>query len=786
MLIFILEAVFRSLLMAMVVWGAIRVFRVEAVLAQKVALTLLLAGVGIMPFVMHARWLTFDKALQIPLLRAAPSVAQQGPQIEPTTVIRSNNSPQVVLAQTSKSESTPSAALTSVGNHGDLLLASPGMIGDRQAVAHAINSSVNNDAALLMLERPSALSQPVTSSAWPWQRVASTARIVYLAGVALLLARTLLGLATAFRLWRRAQPLDGANIDAAGSIAVRTSRELTTPVTIGSTVLLPSDWITWDKAKLRIVLAHEQAHVRQADFYLQLLSTLYVAFTWFSPLGWWLQRKLSELGEALSDRAGIEQAPNAASYAHILLEFAAKPRPIVPFAGVAMARSSNLSKRIDRILNDHRFRLSFFGGRSHALVFAGVVPLALFAVIGLVRIVPVVEAAQAQSASDAGSQASGQASSTATSDGNTQVKQDVSVQEPSGSDAVVAPIPPPAPSAPVESQAAPRAPEPPAPAPEADTPQAPEPPAQPNKRHSDSYSYSNDDKESFAIVHGDDNKITMSGHSGKDLQKAREKVHGDFIWFEKDGKSYVITDPAILAQSQSLMRPNESLNHQQEALSGRMRDLSKRMAELNSNNKVHTEAMAHLQAQLGAKQGDINRQMSRFNRDIARMNFDSPEMKKDMAELNAEIAKAQLDTPEMKKEMAEMSAEIAKEQLDSPEMKKQMTELNARLAELQGDRFKKLTEDLSKKINAEALSDLQEKIGDIQGSIGDIQGTIGEEMGKFGEQQGKLGEQMGKLGEQMGRIGEQQGREAEDASRKVKSLIDKAYKEGKAKPVDAQ
>ena len=32
------------------------------------------------------------------------------------------------------------------------------------------------------------------------------------------------------------------------------------------------------------------------------------ALFWFSPLGWWLKRKLSDLGEAISDRAGLEEA----------------------------------------------------------------------------------------------------------------------------------------------------------------------------------------------------------------------------------------------------------------------------------------------------------------------------------------------------------------------------------------------------------------------------------------------------------------------------------------------
>ncbi len=154
-------------------------------------------------------------------------------------------------------------------------------------------------------------------------------------------------------------------------------------MTIGSAILLPADYDTWDKEKIRIVLAHEHSHVRQGDFYLQLLASLYTALVWFSPLGWWLKKELADLAEAISDRAGIEQARSRSSYAQILLEFAAAPRPTA--LGVAMARSSSLARRIERLLNDHTFRQSFAGGR-RALFAVVLVPVTLFAATAMVRV----------------------------------------------------------------------------------------------------------------------------------------------------------------------------------------------------------------------------------------------------------------------------------------------------------------------------------------------------------------------------------------------------------------
>ena len=175
-----------------------------------------------------------------------------------------------------------------------------------------------------------------------------------------------------------------ANVsDIPAGLPLRASSKVSSPLTIGSAILLPADYDTWDKEKVRIVLAHERSHVRQGDFYLQLLAGLYAALVWFSPLGWWLKKELADLAEAISDRAGIEEARSRTSYAQILLEFAAAPRPTA--LGVAMARSSSLARRIERLLNDHAFRQSFAGGR-RALFAVALVPVTLFAATAMVRV----------------------------------------------------------------------------------------------------------------------------------------------------------------------------------------------------------------------------------------------------------------------------------------------------------------------------------------------------------------------------------------------------------------
>ncbi len=114
------------------------------------------------------------------------------------------------------------------------------------------------------------------------------------------------------------------------------------------------------------------------DFYVQMLAGLHCALFWFNPFSWWLQRQLSELGEALSDCAAVQQAESRASYAETLLAFATRAH--LPISGVAMASASNLTPRIERLLSERGFERSFAPKRRLPFIAAAVVAVAMFAV----------------------------------------------------------------------------------------------------------------------------------------------------------------------------------------------------------------------------------------------------------------------------------------------------------------------------------------------------------------------------------------------------------------------
>jgi beta-lactamase regulating signal transducer with metallopeptidase domain/predicted nucleic acid-binding Zn-ribbon protein len=717
------EAALRSLLLALAVGAGLRAFSVRNVLAQKASWGLVLALALLMPVLapVAARW------------QFLPATATLILPPHPIELLKNwQPAPQAVTSFAPESVS-PAAAIPRMGKNSAPTAASFDNSEPAPAPSSAAPASVISDvysAPVSVASVPPMQSRPAIS-------LASIAWLLYLGVAGGLLLRLFYGLAVALDLWRNAKPvsLEDAPPCAEG-LALRSSRDVSSPVTIGSGIVLPAGYADWDAEKLRIVLAHERSHIRQGDFYLQLIAALYAALVWFSPLGWWLKRKLSDLAETISDHAGLEQASSGTSYAQILLEFAAAPRP-TPI-GVAMARQGSLSCRIERLLNDSVFRQAFAGGRRRILVAVLHVPVALYAATALVR----VQAAQASASAAPVAQAvpattpapvrqpapSAQFATPASAPAERTEEPRTGVSQP---DSAPAPEEEPLPSpstivvTPVQMHFAIPMPKvvliPPMPK----VVVAPIPPILPNVRivtnngvviamaqddESDTrhhlgfnyhYSFGGD---SYAIISGDHrDSMNFSGdiHTGG-IDKARKLAHGDFLWFRRDDKQYFVDDAVTIAQIEAMYKPIEELGKQQEALGKQQEELGKQQ-----------DALGRLQEQ------------------------------------------ASVPAPDMQKEMKEIAAAMAK-----------------------------LQAKLGRNITQDELADLQGRLGDLQGRLGDLQGKIGEKQGEFGAEQGKLGAEQGKLGEEQGRLGSEQGRLARDADHKVRSIIDESLQNGKAHRVE--
>ena len=127
-----------------------------------------------------------------------------------------------------------------------------------------------------------------------------------------LLVQLIYGYVFARRLVRHSKPVDGPRL--------RESEWISVPMTVGQiapVILLPNGWREWDEAKLRAVLAHEEAHVRRADWAIGVMSRINCCVFWFHPLAWWLKRELALLAEHACDDSALRQVGDRQQYARV-------------------------------------------------------------------------------------------------------------------------------------------------------------------------------------------------------------------------------------------------------------------------------------------------------------------------------------------------------------------------------------------------------------------------------------------------------------------------------------
>ncbi|WP_106640776.1 M56 family metallopeptidase [Allosphingosinicella vermicomposti] len=109
------------------------------------------------------------------------------------------------------------------------------------------------------------------------------------------------------------------------------------------------------------VLAHELAHVVRGDWVALMLSRLAVAFFWFNPLVWWLDREMIQQSEEAADAKAVADV-EPAHYAQTLMSCIMHSRSgMVPANSIRPSRNG-LSRRIYAVL-DGRERAIRSGSR---------------------------------------------------------------------------------------------------------------------------------------------------------------------------------------------------------------------------------------------------------------------------------------------------------------------------------------------------------------------------------------------------------------------------------------
>ncbi len=159
-------------------------------------------------------------------------------------------------------------------------------------------------------------------------------------------------------------------------IALRLSTAIDSPMTMGTLraiVLLPLSAISLlSTDELEVVLAHELAHVRRADFFWNTLQTVAETLFFFHPAVWWISARIRHERELCCDDLALQICPNPIVYAHALVHLEEHRSRHLRLAMALDGHQSHatLVTRIARILGEPMTRIPGRRLRSFSLAAA--------------------------------------------------------------------------------------------------------------------------------------------------------------------------------------------------------------------------------------------------------------------------------------------------------------------------------------------------------------------------------------------------------------------------------
>jgi len=213
---------------------------------------------------------------------------------------------------------------------------------------------------------PAASERQTTASPFAWlsDRLGLLA-VVWLAGLAAVAGRLLVGMAAIRKIARRGVHLEGglwkrlrdrAALRLGLNKPVRLLMSPRAPIPFGAgwlrpLVVVPSSAASWSEERRLAVLLHELAHLRRRDYLAHLVAQVACAVFWFHPLVWLAARRLRAESERACDDLVLRCGTRASHYANHLIEIVrSSGRSWALAAAQPMARRSEFEGRLLAIL----------------------------------------------------------------------------------------------------------------------------------------------------------------------------------------------------------------------------------------------------------------------------------------------------------------------------------------------------------------------------------------------------------------------------------------------------
>jgi beta-lactamase regulating signal transducer with metallopeptidase domain len=188
---------------------------------------------------------------------------------------------------------------------------------------------------------------------------------IWSAGVVLLGGRLLAGAMGVARLRRSRLPLPAKIADVVERLGKRLqmealplvflSQEIAEAMAVGlirPLVLIPAVWATeMPVGMLEAVIAHELAHLRRRDLWVNLLQRIVETLLFYHPAVWWLSHRLRIERELCADELAIAATGKRLEYARTLEQIASDKRAEIRPALAAFLRGETNMRLLERVRN---------------------------------------------------------------------------------------------------------------------------------------------------------------------------------------------------------------------------------------------------------------------------------------------------------------------------------------------------------------------------------------------------------------------------------------------------
>jgi TonB family protein len=234
----------------------------------------------------------------------------------------------------------------------------------------AVNLGGTSEAALNVLGIPNTIGTPshvvdplASTSVLPSMSTIGFA--VWLLGATVAITLLMVGCIRLARLTSRAQRISAGDWVACAE-EIRREYNLPSPLLLETDhpsllvtwgilrprVLVPARAVRWPLERIRLVLAHELAHIRRGDWIMQIAAEFVRAVNWFNPLFWVACNRLRAESEHACDDHVINRGIDGPEYATHLVHIARELRPpLIWVPAPSIARTSNFERRVRLMLD---------------------------------------------------------------------------------------------------------------------------------------------------------------------------------------------------------------------------------------------------------------------------------------------------------------------------------------------------------------------------------------------------------------------------------------------------